>query len=1102
MENSWRYRPVQGGNLCPTCSIPHFPFCPQPPPASAAAAAFDRIGIGFGRDNPHHHHHHHHQRFRFPPPLDPNHHPTLLHRPSSYDPFPNNRPLSSHFDLHSNHSNSNSNPFPNNRSMLEEREAMMHFDLGRSGGGGFFREQFDERYHHKRAKLLDDADADADDVGLSSFTQIPPPPPQLPIHNDYSPNAAAAAARQIISSDDQRLLDLIRNHGAQTQPLPQAGIGMGSTLESGRNFGMGNQGIADRTQRFEHDYQTDRLSHGSLIQDRRLGGDFLDAGSLSFLGSSSVGRQGAALPPDQIAFNQRNHSMQMQMNAYCEDQGFPRSSPYSQNNNMDRLAPIPNERYEFRASTSGDFKIGSEQQQQTNNGERFPPEMDYALRNRNREEVNYNYSALSQHDNMDGCHHAQNYRPGDIGTGATNYVESFHYQSGQDSLANYRDNCLNQGSHENYHAYDHPPLPSKDISSAVPGNQPQYPPHTALWQAANVQQQDQRGSLLPLANNLSNILPPPPVYPMQNQVESKHEFCEQQNVVRPFDRKALPLENFQNHVKPEKPDARNTNRGGYSFLPTGSSITSSMPGHGQASQAFGIHPPFPPLPPQPPSKEQSRPSPPHIQPASLPSTTPLYPVPFNSSATVPSSTPPATQGFPDVQSSSHAYFTKPPLAHPSSGFAADGSQSILQASSKQYEEGGQSFLSKYSPPDKLKVIDAAHLFRLPHRMNRPDHIVVILRGLPGSGKSYLAKVLRDLEVENGGNAPRIHSMDDYFMTEVEKVEDIEGSKSASLCKGKKRIAKKVMEYCYEPEMEEAYRSSMLKSFKKTLEEGIFTFIIVDDRNLRVADFAQFWAIAKRSGYEVYLLEATYKDPIGCAARNVHGFTSDDIQKMADQWEEAPPLYLQLDVQSLFRGDDLNEHNIQEVDMDMEDAASDEDGISGVQERKVVGTTEQPSANYAPSDSLRAGESWDAERDDPTEGIKELRRSKWSEDVDEDIEQTEGVKRNSNALSGLIQAYSKGGKSVCWGDQVGNSGFSIGAAKKTQISSLLIGPGAGYNLGSNPLPEDHADAIGKSNSTEPKKRTAFLEQLRAERESFRAVFDRRRQRIGGLDVDED
>lgn len=41
--------------------------------------------------------------------------------------------------------------------------------------------------------------------------------------------------------------------------------------------------------------------------------------------------------------------------------------------------------------------------------------------------------------------------------------------------------------------------------------------------------------------------------------------------------------------------------------------------------------------------------------------------------------------------------------------------------------------------------------------------------LSGSGKSYLAKILRDFEVENGGTAPRIHSMDEYFMTEVEKV---------------------------------------------------------------------------------------------------------------------------------------------------------------------------------------------------------------------------------------------------------------------------------------------------------------------------------------------
>ncbi|KAL5186198.1 YLP motif-containing protein 1 [Glycine soja] len=245
-----------------------------------------------------------------------------------------------------------------------------------------------------------------------------------------------------------------------------------------------------------------------------------------------------------------------------------------------------------------------------------------------------------------------------------------------------------------------------------------------------------------------------------------------------------------------------------------------------------------------------------------------------------------------------------------------------EPSKQQYLGDSQSFAINQLAAERPKVIDASRLFRHPHRASRPDHFVIILRGLPGSGKSYLAKMLRDLEVENGGDAPRIHSMDDYFMTEVEKVEDSEASKSSSSGRSKKLVTKKVMEYFYEPEMEEAYRSSMLKAFKKTVEEGVFTFIIVDDRNLRVADFAQFWATAKRSGYEVYILEATYKDPVGCAARNVHGFTQEDIEKMSKQWEEAPSLYLQLDVKSLFHGDDLKESRIQEVDMDMEDDLGD------------------------------------------------------------------------------------------------------------------------------------------------------------------------------------
>jgi YLP motif-containing protein 1 len=51
-------------------------------------------------------------------------------------------------------------------------------------------------------------------------------------------------------------------------------------------------------------------------------------------------------------------------------------------------------------------------------------------------------------------------------------------------------------------------------------------------------------------------------------------------------------------------------------------------------------------------------------------------------------------------------------------------------------------------------------------------------------------------------------------------------------------------------------------------------------------------------------------------------------------------------------------------------------------------------------------------------VKELGRSKWSDDLDEEkTERTVGVKRNVNALSGLIRAYGKDAKSVRWADQV-------------------------------------------------------------------------------------
>ncbi|KAJ6676801.1 YLP MOTIF CONTAINING PROTEIN NUCLEAR PROTEIN ZAP [Salix viminalis] len=480
------------------------------------------------------------------------------------------------------------------------------------------------------------------------------------------------------------------------------------------------------------------------------------------------------------------------------------------------------------------------------------------------------------------------------------------------------------------------------------------------------------------------------------------------------------------------------------------------------NRVFGGHPPPPPPPPPPTSPPPPLPMEPPLLPSPPKSSSALFPVPINSPA------------------------TNPYLHNNSTGFVSE----------EWKQSSGQTFLHKKLSPERPIVVDASHLFKMPHRATRPNHIVIILRGLPGSGKSYLAKMMRDLEVENGGNVPRIHSMDDYFMTEVEKVEDGDASKSSSSTRGKKPIVKRVvMEYCYEPEMEEAYRESLLKAFKKTLEEGTFTLVIVDDRNLRVADFAQFWAIAKRSGYEVYISEATYKDPVGCAARNVHGFTIDEIQTMARQWEEAPLIFTQLDIKSLFCGDDLKKNGIQEVDMDTEDGDIGNDP-SSLQEGKPEKTIIPPIEDDAPHVPTKDGKRLDAEEDHPS-GLKELGKSKWSDDLGEDDRQ-EGMRTNI-ALSGLVQAYQKQRKSVHWSDQVGDTGFSIVAAKKANMLSIVIGPGAGYNMKSNPLSEEERPT--STVSTGKSRQSIFQDQLRVEHESFKAVFDRRKQRIGGLDFEE-
>lgn len=58
----------------------------------------------------------------------------------------------------------------------------------------------------------------------------------------------------------------------------------------------------------------------------------------------------------------------------------------------------------------------------------------------------------------------------------------------------------------------------------------------------------------------------------------------------------------------------------------------------------------------------------------------------------------------------------------------------------------------------------------PGRLIRPRKICIIIRGPPGSGKSYVAKLIKEKERRMADDNLRILSIDDYYLVETETTE--------------------------------------------------------------------------------------------------------------------------------------------------------------------------------------------------------------------------------------------------------------------------------------------------------------------------------------------
>ncbi|XP_022180769.1 uncharacterized protein LOC111040974 isoform X2 [Myzus persicae] len=197
----------------------------------------------------------------------------------------------------------------------------------------------------------------------------------------------------------------------------------------------------------------------------------------------------------------------------------------------------------------------------------------------------------------------------------------------------------------------------------------------------------------------------------------------------------------------------------------------------------------------------------------------------------------------------------------------------------------------------------------PGRLNRPSKIVIILRGLPGSGKSHVARLIKEKEVAMGGQAPRILSLDDYFMTEVTKMEiDPETNK---------KVEKKVMEYEHDSANENLYRISFIKAFKKKILENYFSFYIIDAINNKVSYYKEIIEISRMNGFTVYIIELEFDIDL-CIKRNIHNRTAHDINSIMRSWVKTPSDQILLDIRSLLLSPSESEMEMEDVsDVEME-----------------------------------------------------------------------------------------------------------------------------------------------------------------------------------------
>lgn len=143
-------------------------------------------------------------------------------------------------------------------------------------------------------------------------------------------------------------------------------------------------------------------------------------------------------------------------------------------------------------------------------------------------------------------------------------------------------------------------------------------------------------------------------------------------------------------------------------------------------------------------------------------------------------------------------------------------------------------------------------------------ICFVLRGLPGTGKSMLAEILRDTLHPTWVRAGAIFSTDDFFMVDGE--------------------------YQFDPTKLGEYHANNLENatqFMRGHQNAEKAICVIDNTNTQHWEYEGYVEAAKEYGFMVQVITVDWKaeDIPLYAERNSHGVPEEAIRRMADRWED-------------------------------------------------------------------------------------------------------------------------------------------------------------------------------------------------------------------------